>query len=67
MKSIRRTLLLNVLLLLVVTLGVVTYVVYYTAAGAIRERQQAASELATCLRYDDRRDEALRTGRQVGE
>ena len=33
MKSIRRTLLLNVLLLLVVTLGVVTYVVYRTAAG----------------------------------
>jgi two-component system, OmpR family, heavy metal sensor histidine kinase CusS len=59
MKSIRRTLLLNVLLLLIVTLGVVTYVVYYTAAGALRERQQAAAELAH-VRYDDRRDEALR-------
>jgi signal transduction histidine kinase len=59
MKSIRRTLLLNVLLLLVVTLGLVTYVVYRTAAGALRERQQAATELAR-VRYDDRRDEALR-------
>ncbi|HEX3150499.1 MAG TPA: HAMP domain-containing sensor histidine kinase [Gemmataceae bacterium] len=59
MKSIRRTLLLNVLLLLIVTLGVVTYVVYYTAAGALRERQQAATELAH-VRYEDRRDEALR-------
>ena len=59
MKSIRRTLLLNILLLLVVTLGVVTYVVYYTTAGALRERQAAASELAH-FRYMDRRDEALR-------
>src|SRR5262245_44594899 len=59
MKSIRRTLLLNVLLLLVVTLGVVTYVVYHTAAGALRERQQAAAELAR-VRYQDRVDEALR-------
>src|SRR4051812_47674112 len=59
MKSIRRTLLLNVLLLLVVTLGVVTYVVYRTAAGALRERQQAATELAH-VRYQDRVDEALR-------
>src|SRR5262245_25013696 len=59
MKSIRRTLLLNVLLLLVVTLGVVTYVVYRTAASALRERQQAAAELAH-VRYQDRVDEALR-------
>lgn len=59
MRSIRRTLLLNVLLLLVVTLGVVTYVVYRTAAGALRERQQAATELAH-VRYQDRLDEALR-------
>src|SRR4051794_28014062 len=59
MKSIRRTLLLNVLLLLVVTLGVDTYVVYRTAAGALRERQQAATELAH-VRYQDRVDEALR-------
>jgi len=59
MKSIRRTLLLNVLALLVVTLGDVTYVVYHTAAGALRERQQAADELAH-VRYQDRVDEALR-------
>ena len=59
MKSIRRTLLLNVLLLLVVTLGVVTYVVYHTAARALRERQQAATELVQ-VRYQDRVDEALR-------
>jgi two-component system, OmpR family, heavy metal sensor histidine kinase CusS len=59
MKSIRRTLLLNVLLLLIVTLGVVTYVVYRTAVDALREREQAATELAH-VRYQDRVDEALR-------
>ncbi|MBO0696800.1 MAG: HAMP domain-containing histidine kinase [Zavarzinella sp.] len=59
MRSIRRTLLLNVLLLLAVTLGVVGYVVYRTAEGAIRERQRSAREVAL-LRYADRRDEALR-------
>src|SRR6476646_5086061 len=59
MKSIRRTLLLNVLALLVVTLGVVTYVVYHTAAGALRERQQSTAELAR-VRYQDRVDETLR-------
>jgi two-component system, OmpR family, heavy metal sensor histidine kinase CusS len=59
MRSIRRTLLLNVLLLLAVTLGVVGYVVYRTAEGAVRERQRAAREVAE-LRYADRRDEALR-------
>src|SRR5437588_10202128 len=59
MKSIRRTLLFNVLLLLIVTFGVVSYVVYHTAAGALRERQQAATELAH-VRYQDRVDEALR-------
>src|SRR5215213_8098513 len=59
MRSIRRTLLLNVLLLLAVTLGVVGYVVYRTAEGAVRERQRSAREVAE-LRYADRRDEALR-------
>ena len=59
MKSIRRTLLLNVLLLLVVTLGVVTYVVYRTAAGALREKQQADRELVV-VRFNDQRDEELR-------
>jgi two-component system, OmpR family, heavy metal sensor histidine kinase CusS len=59
MKSIRRTLLLNVVLLLVVTLGVVSYVVYYTAVGALREKQRAARELVE-VKYEDQRDEDLR-------
>jgi signal transduction histidine kinase len=59
MKSIRRTLLLNVLLLLVVTLGVVTYVVYSLAVDALREKQRAARELVE-VRYNDQRDEDLR-------
>src|SRR5438270_815155 len=59
MKSIRRTLLLNVLLLLVATLGVVTYVVYYTTVEALREKQRAARELVE-VRYNDQRDEELR-------
>lgn len=59
MKSIRRTLLLNVLLLLVATLGVATYVVYRTAAGALREKERTARELVE-VRYEDQRDEDLR-------
>jgi signal transduction histidine kinase len=59
MRSIRRTLLLNVLLLLVVTLGVVSYFVYHTAEGALRQRQRTARELVQ-VRYADRQDEALR-------
>lgn len=59
MKSIRRTLLLNVLALLVVTLGVVTYVVYHTAGGALREKQRASRELVE-VRFNDQRDEELR-------
>jgi signal transduction histidine kinase len=59
MKSIRRTLLLNVLVLLVATLGVVTYVVYYTTVEALREKQRAARELVE-VRYSDQRDEELR-------
>lgn len=59
MTSIRQTLLLNVVLLLAVTLGVVSYFVYRTAAGALRERQHTARELAE-VRYSDRQDEALR-------
>jgi signal transduction histidine kinase len=59
MKSIRRTVLLNVILLLVVTLGVVSWLVYRTAVDALRERQRTGRELAE-TRYEDRRDEALR-------
>ncbi|MSR52194.1 MAG: HAMP domain-containing histidine kinase [Gemmataceae bacterium] len=59
MKSLRRTLLLNVLALLVVSLGLVSFFVYRTAEGALRERQRTARELVE-VRYGDRRDEALR-------
>jgi two-component system, OmpR family, heavy metal sensor histidine kinase CusS len=59
MKSIRRTLLLTVLLFLVVTLGVVSLVVYHTAAGALRDKQRSARELVE-VRYEDQRDEDLR-------
>ena len=58
MKSIRRTLLLNVLLLLVATLGVVTYVVYSLAVDALREKQRAARELVE-VRYSDQLDKDL--------
>ena len=60
MKSIRRTLLLNVLLLLLATLAVVSYFVYRTAEVALLERQHTARQLAE-VRYEDRRDEALRS------
>src|SRR5206468_2764017 len=59
MKSIRRTLLFNMLLLLVVTLGVVSFFVYRTAEGALRQRQRTARELVE-VRYADRQDEQLR-------
>jgi len=59
MKSLRRTLLLNVLALLVVSLGLVSFFVYRTAEGALRERQQTARELVE-VRYADRRDQVLR-------
>lgn len=59
MKSLRRTLLLNVLALLVASLGLVSFFVYRTAEGALRERQRTARELVE-VRYGDRRDEALR-------
>ena len=59
MTSIRRTLLLNMLLLLVVTLGVVSYFVYRTAEGALRQRHNTARELVE-VRYADRQDDLLR-------
>ncbi len=60
MKSIRRTLLLNVFLLILATLAVVSYFVYRTAEGALLERQHTARQLAE-VRDEDRRDEALRS------
>ena len=59
MKSIRRSLLLSVVLLIVATLGLVSYVVYRTSEGALRERQRSVHEVAQS-RFEDRRDEALR-------
>jgi signal transduction histidine kinase/HAMP domain-containing protein len=59
MNSIRRTLLLNVLLLLVVTLGAVSYFVYRTAEGALRERQRTAREIVE-LRVAHRQDQELK-------
>ncbi len=64
MTSIRRTLLVNVLLLLVVTLGVVSVVVYRTSADALREKQRSARELVE-LRYEDQLDEELRTRAEI--
>jgi signal transduction histidine kinase len=59
MKSIRRSLLLSVVLLIVATLGVVSFVVYRTSEGALRERQRSVHDAAGA-RFEDRRDEALR-------
>ncbi len=58
MKSIRRSLLLNLLTLLVLTLGVVVGIVYQTTAASIREKQQTARELVE-LQYREKSDEAL--------
>lgn len=59
MKSIRRTVLLNVVCLLVLTLGVVTAIVYTTTVEAIRERRQAGEKLVE-LKFEDNRDDELR-------
>src|SRR5687767_8201917 len=59
MRSIRRTLLLSVLGVLVVTLGVVSVVVYRLAADSHREKQQADRRLVEA-RYNDQLDEDLR-------
>ncbi len=59
MTSIRRTVLLNVVCLLVITLGVVTAIVYSTSVEAIREKRKAAETLVE-LRYQDNRDDELR-------
>jgi two-component system, OmpR family, heavy metal sensor histidine kinase CusS len=59
MTSIRRTVLLNVVCLLVITLGVVTAIVYSTSVEAIEERRRAAETLVE-LKYEDNRDDELR-------
>ena len=58
MKSIRRTLLLNVTILLVLVLGTVAALVYRITSEAIEEKQRTARELVK-VQFEDRRDEAL--------
>ena len=58
MKSIRRTLLLNVTVLLVLVLGTVSALVYRITSEAIEEKQRTARELVK-VQFEDRRDEAL--------
>src|SRR6476659_1755083 len=59
MKSIRRTLLLTVLCVLIITLGVVSVVVYRLSVSSLREKEQAAIDLVE-QRYNDLQDEELR-------
>lgn len=59
MKSIRRTLLLTVLCVLIITLGVVSVVVYRLSVSSLREKEQAAKDLVE-QRYNDLQDEELR-------
>lgn len=58
MKSIRRSLLLNLLILLLLTLGVVAGIVYRTTSESILEKQQASRELIE-MQYREKSDEAL--------
>src|SRR5262249_17203421 len=59
MKSIRRTLLLTVLSVLVIALGVVSVVVYRLSVSTLREKERAAKDLVE-QRYNDLQDEELR-------
>jgi two-component system, OmpR family, heavy metal sensor histidine kinase CusS len=59
MKSIRRTLLFGVLAVLVVTLGVVSLVVYRLAVDTLREKQHAARDLIE-VRHNEVQDGELR-------
>src|SRR5262245_51165319 len=59
MKSIRRTLLITVLCVLVITLGVVSVVVYRLSVSSLREKERAAKDLVE-QRYNDLQDEELR-------
>src|SRR4051812_3806633 len=58
MKSIRRTLILNVTLLLVAALGTVAALVYQITHDAIQEKQSTAHELVD-MQFNDQRDEAM--------
>lgn len=58
MRSIRRTLILNVTLLLVVALGTVAALVYRITQDALQEKQWAARELVD-VQFNEQRDEAM--------
>src|SRR5262245_41982714 len=59
MKSIRRTLLITVLCVLVITLGVVSVVVYRLSVSSLQDKERVAKELVE-QRYNDLQDEELR-------
>ncbi len=60
MKSIRRTLILNVTLLLVVALGAVAALVYEITHDAIQQKQSTARELVN-MQFAEQRDDAMLT------
>src|SRR5262245_52607499 len=59
MKSIRRTLLLTVLCVLIITLGVVSVVVYRLSVSSLREKERASKDLVE-QRYNELQDDELR-------
>jgi two-component system, OmpR family, heavy metal sensor histidine kinase CusS len=58
MRSIRRTLVLNVLLLLLVTLGTISAIAYRTTRQSLLDKERATAELVV-VQFNDKRDEAL--------
>lgn len=64
MKSIRRTLLLTVLCVLLVTLGVVSVVVYRLSADSLLEKQKASRDRVE-QRYEEFQDEELRNRAEI--
>ena len=58
MKSIRRTLILNVMVLLVLALGTVATLVYRITNDAIQEKQKTARALVD-LQFNEQRDEVM--------
>jgi Na+-translocating ferredoxin:NAD+ oxidoreductase RnfG subunit len=58
MKSIRRTLILNVTLLLVVALSTVAAIVYKITRAALQEKQSLAQNMVE-IQFADKRDAAM--------
>ena len=58
MKSIRRTLILNVTLLMVLALGTMGYFVYRTTQSALQEKQDAVRKQVEA-KFDEQRDDAM--------